>query len=67
MKIAIKDVNEVEKANSYFKGFNTGCYNTLGSIVDLKRQGKTLKQIYKIVNATYQHYLKRLEHENIDK
>ena len=67
MKIPIKDQYEIDKATSYFKGFNTGCYNTLGSIVDLKKQGKTLKEIYKIVNATYQLHLKRLEHENIDK
>ena len=67
LKIKVLDLNEKEKADSYFKGFNTGCYNTMASIVDLKKQGKTLKEIYKMVNITYQHYLKRLEDENIDK
>lgn len=53
MRIKVVDQNELEKANSYFKGFDTGVFNTLNSIVNMRKTGQTLKQIYKVINETY--------------
>ena len=67
MKIAIKDQYEIDKANSYFAGFNTGVFNTVANIVEIRKRGLSLAKLYKLIEKKYKQECKRLEHENINK
>ena len=66
-KIQVLDIHEKEKAESYFKGFNTGVSNTLGSIVKLREGGLGLQKLYKIILQNYRNYLRRFNDEDNDK
>lgn len=67
MKITVKDQYEIDKANSYFAGFNTGVYNTVASIVEIRKRGLSLAKLYKLIEKKYKQETRRLEHENINK
>ena len=63
-KIQVLDIHEKEKAESYFKGFNTGVYSTLNSLVKYRESGMSLSELYKTVLSNYKVWRKRLEDEN---
>lgn len=63
-KIQVLDIHEKEKAESYFKGFNTGVNSTLNSIVRAREGGLSLSKLYKMILSNYKIWRKRLEDEN---
>lgn len=66
-KIQVLDLNEKDKAESYFKGFNTGVNSTLNSIVQAREGGLSLSKLYKMILSNYKIWRKRLEDENKNK
>ena len=66
MKIPVLDLNEKEKAESYFKGFNVGVTSSLRSIVEVREGGLGLQKLYKMILSNYRVWRKRLEDENND-
>lgn len=64
MKITVLDYHEKEKAESYFKGFDTGVTNTVSSIVHMRQEGLGLKSLYKIIEKTYKEKMKQLYGNN---
>ena len=63
MKIPVLDLNEKEKAESYFKGFNVGVFNTVGSIVELRHKGLGLQKLYKLIEKKHKEEVRRLRNE----
>ena len=66
MKIPVLDLNEKEKAESYFKGFNTGVNSTLNGIIAAREGGMSLPKLYKMILSNHKVWRKRLEDENND-
>lgn len=67
MKINVIDESERQQTLSYFKGFTTGVFSTLQSLVKLREGGAGLKILYKTILSNYKVYQKRYEDENNNK
>lgn len=65
-KIPVLDLNEKDKAESYFKGFNVGVFNTVGSIVELRHKGLSLAKLYKLIEKKHKEEVSRLRNEGKD-
>ena len=63
-KIKVLDVNERDKALSYWNGFNTGVFNTVSSIVEIRKRGLALSKLYKLIERKYKEELRKKENEN---
>lgn len=63
-KIQVIDVYERDKTLSYWSGFNTGVFNTVSSIVEIRQRGLALSKLYKLIERKYKQEKKRLEDEN---
>lgn len=67
MKINVIDESERQQTLSYFKGFRTGVYSTLHSLIKLREGGAGLKMLYKTIQTNFKVYQKRYEDENNNK
>ena len=63
MKINIIDESDRQQSIAYFKGFTTGVYSTLNSLIKLREGGAGLKILYKTILTNYKVYKKRYEDE----
>lgn len=65
MKINIIDAAERDRSISYFNGFNTGVFNTVSSIVEIRQKGLSLQKLYKLIEKKYKQECKiRLNEDN---
>lgn len=66
MKINIIDENARQQSISYFRGFQTGVFNTLSSLIRAREGGLSLSKLYKTIQSNYKVYKKRYEDEDND-
>lgn len=63
MKINIIDESQRQQSIAYFKGFQTGVFNTLSSLIRAREGGLPLSKLYKTIQSNYKVYKKRYEDE----
>ena len=64
MKINIIDESQRQQSIAFFKGFQTGVFNTLSSLIKAREGGLPLSKLYKTIQSNYKVYQKRYDEEN---